>query len=126
MQITDYLHTALLVSDLKQAEHFYGTVLGLPKVDRPLNYPGVWYQLGSVQVHLMVDSGFSTQPRNAEKWGRDRHLAFAVVDLQVAKDQLVAQGYRVQMSASGRAALFVQDPDGNLIELNQAAIEQQK
>ena len=120
MQLTHYLHAALLIADLKRAEHFYGTVLGLPKVNRELKFPGAWYQLGEFQIHLIVDATVSTTPRNSEKWGRDRHLAFAVADLQAAKDQLIAHSCSIQMSASGRLALFTYDPDGNIIELNQA------
>jgi len=40
--------------------------------------------------------------------------------LDAAKTQLIEQGYSVSLSASGRAALFTRDPDGNVIELNQA------
>lgn len=119
MQIQHCLHTAVLVSNLEKAEHFYGTVLGLPKVDRNLRFPGVWYQLGNYQVHLIVDPRFSAKLQNPEKWGRDRHLAFSVTNLQAAKEELIAQGYPVQASASGRAALFTQDPDGNVIELSE-------
>ena len=120
MQITSYLHTALRVSDLAQAEHFYGTVLGLIKVDRPLKYPGAWYQIGAVQLHLIVDEQMSPVSL-PEKWGRDRHFALGVVDLASAKAHLLAQGCEVQISASGRSALFTQDPDGNVIELAQVA-----
>jgi catechol-2,3-dioxygenase len=28
-------------------------------------------------------------------------------------------GYPVQMSASGRSALFTQDPDGNIVEISE-------
>jgi catechol 2,3-dioxygenase-like lactoylglutathione lyase family enzyme len=119
MQITHYLHTAILVSDLEQAEHFYGTVLGLSKVDRSLKYPGAWYQLGAVQVHLILDASFSPSLQNREKWGRNPHLAFAVDNVQAAKERLLAHGYVVQLSASGRSALFIQDPDGNVIELGE-------
>jgi glyoxylase I family protein len=118
MQITQSLHTAVLVSDLERAEHFYGTVLGLPKVDRTLKYPGVWYQIGDFQIHLIVDATIPPQLNNPEKWGRNRHIAFAVADLDAAKEQLLAHGCNVQMSASGRDALFTHDPDGNVIELS--------
>lgn len=120
MQITAYLHTALRVADLAKAEHFYGTILGLMKVDRTLKYPGAWYQLGTVQIHLIVDTEMMPlQP--PEKWGRDRHLALGVHDLDAAKADLLAHGCEMQISASGRAALFTQDPDGNVIELTQVA-----
>jgi catechol 2,3-dioxygenase-like lactoylglutathione lyase family enzyme len=119
MQLSHYLHTAILVTNLDRAMHFYGTVLGLEKVDRPLKYPGVWYQLGDIQVHLMVDETLSLSLQNPEKWGRNPHLALAVTDLESAKAHLIEQGCPIQLSASGRAALFTQDPDGNVIELSQ-------
>lgn len=119
MKITHYLHTAILVSDLERAEHFYGRVLGLTKVDRTLKYAGAWYQLGAVQVHLIVDTDFASQLVNAEKWGRNPHLALGVENLEATKAHLAAQGYEMQLSASGRAALFTQDPDGNMIELTE-------
>jgi catechol 2,3-dioxygenase-like lactoylglutathione lyase family enzyme len=119
MQITQYLHTAILVTQLEKSEYFYGTVLGLTKVDRLLKYPGVWYQVGAVQVHLIVDLAFTPVLQNPEKMGRNPHLALGVENLEIAQKQLAAYGYATQMSASGRAALFTQDPDGNVIELTE-------
>lgn len=119
MQVTHYLHTAILVSDLEKAEYFYGAVLELPKVDRQLKYPGAWYQLGETQIHLIVDSTISSGLHNLEKWGRNRHVALAVDSLQSVKEHLQAHGLEVQVSASGRAALFTHDPDGNVIELTE-------
>ncbi|MCU0523322.1 MAG: VOC family protein [Elainella sp. Prado103] len=119
MKITHYLHTAILVADLARSEQFYSQVLGLTKIDRSLKYPGVWYELGSTQIHLIVDTELKWNLQNAEKWGRNPHLALAVEDLEAAKAVLIEQGYEVQLSASGRPALFTQDPDGNVIELTQ-------
>ncbi|MBH8577129.1 VOC family protein [Nostocaceae cyanobacterium CENA369] len=118
MQITQSLHTAILVTDLERSEHFYGKVLGLSKIDRTLKYPGAWYQIGNYQIHLIVASTVPTDNPN-EKWGRNPHIAFSVADLDAAKQELVNQNYPFQASASGRAALFTQDPDGNIIELSQ-------
>ncbi|GFE70598.1 VOC family protein [Chroococcus sp. FPU101] len=119
MQITQCLHTAILVCDLEKAEYFYGQVLGLTKVDRNLKYLGAWYQIGDYQLHLMVDASFSTQKYNTEKWGRNPHLALSVVNLEEAITELQQHSYPIQMSASGRPALFVHDPDGNIIEISQ-------
>ncbi len=118
MQITQSLHTAILVTDLESSEHFYGKVLGLSKIDRSLKYLGAWYQVGNYQIHLIVASTVPTENPN-EKWGRNPHIAFSVADLDIAKQELLNQKYPVQASASGRAALFTQDPDGNIIELSQ-------
>ncbi len=124
-----HLHTALWVSDLARAEHFYGTVLGIPKVERlPFDFPGAWYQVGSSQIHLIASAGRSPlvaeermdQGYRAEKWGRNPHVALGVDDLEAVKIRLLQEGYEVQQSASGRAALFVRDPDGNVIELSSA------
>jgi catechol 2,3-dioxygenase-like lactoylglutathione lyase family enzyme len=118
MLVTRFLHTALNVTDLDRAEHFYGTVLGLAKVKRDLTFPGVWYQIGDCQIHLIVAPEVTSSGHH-EKWGRNRHLALAIDHLDTFKTTLDQQGYPYQMSASGRPALFVKDPDGNIIELGQ-------
>ncbi len=121
MCISKGLHTAILVSDLKQAEIFYSNILGLPQSpNRPLKFPGLWYQLGDYQIHLIEDREFTNQNFvNSEKWGRNPHLALAVDNLAVAEEKLQNNGYAIQRSFSGRAALFTKDPDGNIIELVQ-------
>ena len=118
MQIIQSLHTAILVTDLAKSENFYGHVLGLSKIERSLKYPGAWYQVGSYQIHLIVAATVPTDKPD-QKWGRNPHVAFSVADLDVAKQELLNQNYPIQVSASGRAALFTQDPDGNIIELSQ-------
>ncbi|MBG1268484.1 VOC family protein [Nostoc sp. WHI] len=118
MQITQSLHTAILVTDLERSEQFYGKVLGLSKINRSLNYPGAWYQVGNYQIHLIVATIVPTENPN-EKWGRNPHVAFSVADLDTAKQELLNYNYLIQTSASGRAALFTQDPDGNIIEMSQ-------
>lgn len=121
MHINRCLHAAILVSNLERAEHFYGNVLGLPKVERVLKFPGAWYEIEGFQIHLMVAESGAGTLNNLEKWGRNRHVAFSVTDLAATKEHLLAHGCPIQMSASGRAALFTQDPDGNVIELNEAS-----
>ncbi|RAQ39844.1 glyoxalase [Arthrospira sp. O9.13F] len=101
MNITKPLHAAILVSDLAKSQQFYSQILQLTAGDRPLNFPGIWYQMGEWQSHL-IDS---------EQVSGDR--------VNEAKAQLTRHNYPFQMSASGRSALFVADPDGNIIELSQ-------
>jgi len=120
MGITHYLHTAILVSDLEKAESFYSGVLALPKVERSLKFPGIWYQVGDYQIHLIEDKNWTPTEPNPEKWGRCPHLALAVDHLDAIKIDLSTKGYSFQESSSGRAALFTKDPDGNIIELSQS------
>jgi glyoxylase I family protein len=118
MQIINCLHTAILVTDLERAENFYEKVLGLSKVERAMKFPGSWYQVGEYQVHLIVAPVVQNQELH-EKWGRNPHIAFSVANLDVAKENLLQNNCPIQPSASGRPAIFTQDPDGNIIELSQ-------
>lgn len=120
MKIIQYLHTAILVSDLAKSEKFYGEIMGLSKVERSLKFDGAWYQLGEYQIHLIVAKNLPSEMIDSQKWGRNRHIAFSVVNLEAAKQELLSHGYPIQASASGRVALFTQDPDGNIIELSAA------
>lgn len=120
MKISQFLHSAILVSDLEKSNYFYGEVLNLKQIERSLSFAGTWYQVGEFQLHLIAANQVTLDTVNNEKWGRNRHLAFSIEDIEVAKQHLSEYNYPFQMSSSGRAALFVQDPDGNIIELNQA------
>lgn len=121
IEIEKYLHTAIVIRDLEQATHFYGTILGLQRVDRDLRFPGAWYQLGAEQIHLIVQELATSEPiqllEQTQKWGRNPHIAFRVKNLDQVKEQLLHHNCPMQMSASRRSALFTQDPDGNIIEL---------
>lgn len=118
-RIVRSLHVALLVSDLDRAATFYRDLLELAPAPRSLNFPGLWFQIGDFQIHLMqVDHWHAPCPR-PDKWGRNPHVALQVDDLAALKARLLKNDYPVQMSSSGRAACFTQDPDGNIIEISQ-------
>ncbi|MGD1899550.1 MAG: VOC family protein [Phormidesmis sp.] len=110
------LHVALQVSDLAKADAFYSQTIGLKKVDRQLSFAGSWYQVGDFQLHLIV-SKWAKNPVREDKWGRHPHITFAIRNLAAVKQSLIDSGMPFQMSSSGRAALFVKDPDGNVVEL---------
>jgi catechol 2,3-dioxygenase-like lactoylglutathione lyase family enzyme len=121
MAVTQFMHAAILVTDLEKSAFFYGTILGIPQVERNLKFPGIWYQIGNFQIHLITTSSLITDEVDGDKWGRNRHLAFAVTNLEESKKQLLSHNYPIQKSASGRPALFTKDPDHNIIELSQLA-----
>jgi catechol 2,3-dioxygenase-like lactoylglutathione lyase family enzyme len=118
MKIGRLLHAALLVKDLQRARKFYGGVLGLKEKPRyDFDFAGEWYDLGECELHLMVTterlSPVESRPR------RDHHIALEVDDLETAKRALQTAGLAFRASTSGRASVFVRDPDGNLIELQE-------
>jgi catechol 2,3-dioxygenase-like lactoylglutathione lyase family enzyme len=119
MAVTKFMHAAILVTDLEKSAFFYGTILGIPQVERNLKFPGIWYQIGNFQIHLITTSSVITDEIDGDKWGRNRHLAFAVTNLEETKKLLLSHNYPIQMSASGRPALFTKDPDHNIIEISQ-------
>ena len=122
MKITQLLHSSILVMDIDQARAFYEGVLGLsPSTRRPdLGYPGVWYELGAQQIHLLA---LATAPQAilAEHGGRDRHLALALDDIAALKTKLDEMKIAYTLSRSGRRALFCRDPDGNALEFVEAS-----
>jgi glyoxylase I family protein len=118
IEIVGCLHIAVMVVNLDRAVGFYSDVLGLQRIDRGLNYPGAWYQVGDVQIHLIEDLNYQPNHRiDLNLSTRNPHVALGIRDLEPAKQQLLAANHAVKMSNSGRAALFTQDPDGNVIEL---------
>jgi glyoxylase I family protein len=123
MTLIQLLHATLLVKDLAKAQQFYEGLLGLTPIERSLSFEGRWYQIGAVQLHLIVATQVIDDLIQPERWGRNRHLAFAIADLDAMKQTLETASCPYQLSSSGRAALFVRDPDGNLIELQHCPSE---
>lgn len=117
MKVTQLLHSSILVRDIDQARAFYEGVLGFtPSSQRPdLGYPGVWYELGAQQIHVLALAN-APQVIHAEHGGRDRHIALAIDDIAALKAKLDALKITYTLSRSGRRALFCRDPDGNALE----------
>ncbi len=118
-ELVSLLHASLMVADLARARTFYEGVLGLvPNPARPdLSFPGVWYDIGDSQIHLINLPNPDPVAGRPEHGGRDRHTALAVRDFAALRARLDAAGLVYTLSRSGRAALFVRDPDGNALEL---------
>lgn len=118
LRILGIHHVAVLVSDTARSLVFYRDVLGLTVVERAdLPYPGAWLGAGGQQIHLMELPNPDPVGGRPEHGGRDRHLALAVSGLEAIKARLERAGLDYTQSRSGRAAIFVRDPDGNAVEL---------
>lgn len=121
-EITALLHVSLLVSDLDRARAFYEGLLGLePSPERPaMSFDGVWYDVGGAQIHLICLPDPAQGVARPEHGGRDHHVALAVREWFAFRQRLDDAGLAYTLSRSGRAALFIRDPDGNALELVQA------
>ncbi len=112
-------HVTFISGNLTRSRAFYQDLLGLPPdPNRPaMSFDGIWYDLaGGQQLHLMllpnVEGGL-TRPAHG---GRDRHVAFTVMDLDALIAKLQGAGIAYTLSQSGRRALFCRDPDDNALE----------
>jgi len=122
-QFGNILHASVIVSETRRALHFYHNILGLPIIaSRPeLGYPGAWLSVGAQQIHLLELPNPDPVTGRPVHGGRDRHIAFAVKNLPQLKQTLDEQGIAYTLSKSGRAAMFIRDPDGNALELIEQA-----
>jgi glyoxylase I family protein len=126
IEVEGFHHVSLVVTDLERAKRFYGEVLGLQEVPRaPFDFPGAWYQVGALQLHLIVHPG-RTLRGTQEIDSRDGHIALRVKSYRGALERLRSLGIPVKEKPTGRAPwpqLFLTDPDGNVIELNAESLD---
>jgi glyoxylase I family protein len=112
-------HVSFIISDCKRSADFYYKVLGLEcDKNRPdLGFPGIWYQLGEQQIHMLQVNKPYAKHTIPEHGGKDRHLALNVTNLQEIRNTLEQMKIQYSSSKSGRHALFFRDPDNNVLEL---------
>jgi catechol 2,3-dioxygenase-like lactoylglutathione lyase family enzyme len=127
MQLLTLDHSTLVVKNLEQSRRFYGDVLGLREIPRPgtFTFGGLWFQGPEFQIHLIdacdtsAPSGFGV-PREAARTGRGHHLAFEVAQLEECLAHFAAHRIEIvggpQPRGDGVIQVFVEDPDGHLLE----------
>ena len=116
--IIELNHVAIAVSDVDASNRFYRDVLKLEMLPRPaFDFPGSWFRLGTVQeLHLIGE-------REDPKVTRDQqsgHFALKVQDIMTVDKHLKSVGavYKGPVTRpDGAKQIFIQDPDGNWIEL---------
>ena len=109
-------HCSVLITDLAKARWFYRDVLGLREIPKPktFDFVALWFDLGNGQtLHLLQ----KPQPDTRSP----RHFALAVPDAKVAREHFRAHGIDIQETGPIPHCdrFFVNDPDGNRIELIQ-------
>ena len=100
------------------AKHFYGSVLGLKQIPKPVELQGrggAWYELGGVQLHLSAKAEAVSGQANG-------HVCFTVADVALAEERLREESVEIipdDQPVAGKPRFYVRDPGGNLIELAQ-------
>ncbi len=125
MKILTTDHTALNVSDVETSRTFYTEKLGLEEMDRPdFDFDGVWYRTGpdNEQFHLISHKDMFGEDLPSAKTPRtNHHIAFRVADVFETRKELEGRGVEIMLMnerADGYTQMFVQDPDGYVIEFN--------
>jgi catechol 2,3-dioxygenase-like lactoylglutathione lyase family enzyme len=112
----DHVQLAAPPGSEPQARWFFGELLGLRELHKPPSLQargGVWFALGTHQLHIGIDSQF-TPARKAHP-----ALQVASVELDGLAARLEAAGIDVLWDDAlpGVRRFFVADPWGNRIEL---------
>ena len=112
-------HVSFAVRDLARSREFYEGVLGLRSIARPdLGLPGVWYAAGEGEIHLIqTPPGVSVGAPPDRVTPLANHCAFAIDDYEKTVADLKGRGLQVLETKSAQGQLWIQDPDGNVIEL---------
>jgi len=116
-------HVAIQVVDLDKSVSFYKAVFGLSEVPAP--FAGArWLSLGGgIVLHIV---GNRTAPSEHSRWD---HIAIACGDMGAMIANLGARHIRwinmdgantPQVRPDGVKQIFIQDPDGYWIEINDA------
>jgi len=123
MKVTRLLHASVNVStDLDATREWYAQTLGLESTWRPEipGVPGAWFAVDAVQLHLVgaPERGPGTIDPSAH------HVCFAVADLDAAIAELDTAGIAYVRGSQNQhgvevAQIFVTDPVGNVVELQQ-------
>ncbi len=117
MRIHQLDHVALHVRNVEESVRFYRDVLELEPLPRPdFDFPGAWFRLGMAQeLHLIGDR---TQPVISSN--RGNHFALMVYDIDGFAAALTRKGIAFRGPSprpDGASQIFLQDPDGHVIEL---------
>lgn len=119
IEVVKHNHVALHVKDIAASTKFYGDVMGLEPVAVPdsLKATRSWFKLGTdQQIHLLAGRKFKVKnDRNGS------HFALFVTSIAAAEKYLKQHNmsFHKQVRFDGAVQIYLADPDGFLIELNE-------
>jgi len=107
-------HITYNVKDKDAALKWYQDILGLKQIPKMVNSEHLyWLQLPSgAMVHIIENPEAPSSPSH--------HSAFEVDNIEAARDALIGKGIEtteIQTRNDGQKAFYLNDPDGNRIEI---------
>lgn len=97
----------------EMARRFFGELLGMPEIEKPAELKkrgGVWFQVGSQQLHIGVEEHFTP--------AKKAHPAFWIKNIEELREHLLEHGVAVRddNAIDGVKRFFIDDPWGNRVE----------
>ena len=119
IEVVKHNHVALHVKDIAASTKFYKEVMGLEPVAVPDSLKAIrsWFKLGAdQQIHLLAGRNFEV--KNDRNGG---HFALFVTSIAGAEKYLTQHkmNFHKQVRFDGAVQIYLADPDGYLIELNE-------
>jgi|SRR5262249_42706957 len=112
----EHVQLAMPAGREADAREFYARLLGIPEIPKPPELAkrgGLWFERGSVKIHLGVEADFRP--------ARKAHPALLVSALHALADRLREAGVDVvEAPLEGYFRVYVTDPFGNRVELMEA------
>ena len=126
--ITGIAHVGIRVAELERSRHFYG-LLGFEFVAGPLGSEpvAILAHAAGIEINLILNAQREREHNvlmeEPVKHAGYTHIALGCRDVDAAKASLEAAGIAISGGPitfpNGHRAIFVRDPDRNVIELNQ-------
>ena len=121
---TGYNHVSLSVADIATSAHFYGEVIGLEAIEVPDNLKAIraWFIVApGQQLHLLA--GRKDPVTNNDKNGA--HFSLTISDADPVEQYLLETNltYHRQQRFDGAYQIYITDPDGYVIELNEPKVD---
>ena len=126
--ISGLAHIGIRVHDLERSVRFYA-LLGFEKTAGPIGPEPVAIldHPSGVELNLILNAPNASEPNvlmdTPEKHAGITHFALLCADIRAAKERLEAAGFPLSGGpvriGPGAQAIFVRDPDHNVIELHE-------
>src|SRR5437764_13998107 len=124
LSIEQLNHVARPTKRLEACRRFWMDVMGAREISRSgFFFGGSWLFLAGIQIHLIEDAAAPDPPESINT--RERHMAFAVPDVDEMERVLQQHGIKYKRSLiadRGVHQIFFRDPDGHLIEIGRYGV----
>ncbi len=121
--VSGYNHVALAVKDIEESARFYREIIGLEPIPVPENLKAIrsWFKIAPGQeLHLLAGRAFPVT-NNDPNLG---HFSLTIADADPVEQYLKQKGlpYLRQQRFDGAWQIYISDPDGYFIELNEPKV----